>query len=712
MDIPFAPMKILARLFALVISLGLSAQAFAAATILPPAVTCFTANAPSSGGTLGPIFSLGSISGGSSYVNGTYTNVPLTGGSGFGAQATIVVSGNAVSSVSISKTGSHYATGDSLSAATSTIGGGSGSGFSVPVNIVSTTGTGQIGLLGTIVGGSGGANGTYGGVPLTGGSGSGASATFTVSGGAVTAVAIQNPGKQYVVGDTLSAASGNIGGVSGFSVQISSLTINNSLAGGQVYFYYPGTNSFKPTWFNAAATSQYQNSNPVTLDLNGCAVIFGTGTYREILQDANGDTIWDQLTTDTSANNSTYWAGLATGTPNAITVTDPGFNGTDGSIIQFIPLYSNTSSATLDPSGYGVYPIVKDTANGAVALTGEEIIANSPSNVVSVLFSATQQNFHILNLINQAQVAAPTPTPGGYLNLVGVANGGPIQGSNDITAATTVYYSPYRGNQVPIWNGTSFTTFTFSELQLALSASAQSASTIYDVCIFNNAGSPAMVFGPAWSDSTAGAGSRGTGAGSAQLIYQSGILVNAVQIQANNGSNVYTIPALQCTYVGSVFIDPTAGEVSNYRTWGQSRRWDVWNDYWRVPICMQVGDSTASWSSSDAAIRPSNDNTANSLTAFTGLAEEIINNVFTQRIDSAAGTNDTVIGIGWNSTTAFSGTQGFTTLPNVGSSIYSSYAAAPSLGTNVVTSLEDSGTNSGELWGTQAFMLLRTCYNG
>ena len=64
----------------------------------------------------------------------------------------------------------------------------------------SGTGTGFLGLLGTITAGSGGTSGTYGGVALTGGVGSGATANITVSGGGVTAVAIQNAGKGYAVG--------------------------------------------------------------------------------------------------------------------------------------------------------------------------------------------------------------------------------------------------------------------------------------------------------------------------------------------------------------------------------------------------------------------------------------------------------------------------------------------------------------------------------
>jgi len=49
-------------------------------------------------------------------------------------------------------------------------------------------------------------NGTYTNQALTGGSGSGATATIVVSGGAVTSVTIFNKGTDYVVGDTLSAS--------------------------------------------------------------------------------------------------------------------------------------------------------------------------------------------------------------------------------------------------------------------------------------------------------------------------------------------------------------------------------------------------------------------------------------------------------------------------------------------------------------------------
>lgn len=91
------------------------------------------------GGTWKPyktIATLDTVTGGTGYTNGTYNNVPLTGGSGSGALATIVVASGAVSTVTITYGGEGYADTDDLSAAASTI-GGTGTGFTVPVATLS-----------------------------------------------------------------------------------------------------------------------------------------------------------------------------------------------------------------------------------------------------------------------------------------------------------------------------------------------------------------------------------------------------------------------------------------------------------------------------------------------------------------------------------------------------------------------------------------------
>lgn len=294
----------------------------------------------------------------------------------------------------------------------------------------------MVGSLGSITGGSGGTAGTYGGVSLTGGSGSGATANVTVSGGAVTAVSILNPGTQYVTGDVLSASSGSIGGVTGFSVPVASTAINGSLAGGTVAFYVPNTLTFKQTWQNAGQT--ILNTNPVVLDSNGCAVIYGAGSYRQILKDSLGNTVWDQITTDTSASNSVFWAGIAGGTPNVITITDPGFNGTDGTVINFTAISTNTSAATLNPSGFGAIPILKDTTGGPVSLTGTEIIQNNP---ISVVFRASDNAFHLLNTAIASASGATAPLCGAtHLKITN--NGSTPNTIINLTADQIVMQSP------------------------------------------------------------------------------------------------------------------------------------------------------------------------------------------------------------------------------------------------------------------------------
>jgi len=89
-----------------------------------------------------------------------------------------------------------------------------------PVTIVQ----GGIAGFGTITPGSGYTNGIYEQVPLTGGDGSNATATITVSGGIVTAVTLTNPGYFYVSGNVLSATAAYLGGTgAGFSVPVNNI---------------------------------------------------------------------------------------------------------------------------------------------------------------------------------------------------------------------------------------------------------------------------------------------------------------------------------------------------------------------------------------------------------------------------------------------------------------------------------------------------------
>jgi hypothetical protein len=85
--------------------------------------------------TSSAIQTLGAVTGGSGYADATYTNVPLTGGSGANATATVVVSGGAVTTVTITLRGAGYVIGNTLSASNTNL-GGTGAGFSIPVTAI------------------------------------------------------------------------------------------------------------------------------------------------------------------------------------------------------------------------------------------------------------------------------------------------------------------------------------------------------------------------------------------------------------------------------------------------------------------------------------------------------------------------------------------------------------------------------------------------
>lgn len=81
---------------------------------------------------------------------------------------------------------------------------------------------------GTITPGFGYANGLYSNVPLTGGSGSGATANITIAGNLITKVTIDSPGNFYAVGDILTTSIAYIGGI-GSGFQYTLTAVNNTL---------------------------------------------------------------------------------------------------------------------------------------------------------------------------------------------------------------------------------------------------------------------------------------------------------------------------------------------------------------------------------------------------------------------------------------------------------------------------------------------------
>ena len=282
--------------------------------------------------------------------------------------------------------------------------------------------------------------------------------------------------------------------------------------------------------------------------------------------------------------------------------------------------------------------------------------------------------------------------------------------ASDVTAGTSVYYTPYIGNLAPIWDGTQYVMRTFAELTLSL-ASQHTANNLYDVFLFWNSSVVEIVTGPAWSNSTAGSCSRGTGAGSTELERKNGLWTNKNEITGRNGATTYTIDAYKALYVGTIVIDGTNGQISQHVTWGQSRKPGPWNAYNRGKRILLAGDSTASWNYTTSTFRQSRATAGNTLMTLCGLADEYIDVSFTQfsQITSA---NGAIIGIGKNSTSSTSGQIARNQQPNSGTqelTLTAFFKNLPSIGIHNFNSLEYGvlSTGASNFYGAETDMCRR-----
>jgi cytoskeletal protein CcmA (bactofilin family) len=344
------------------------------------------------------------------------------------------------------------------------------------------------------------------------------------------------------------------------------------------------------------------------------------------------------------------------------------------------------------------------TLNGGAAITG--------GLTVDTLTATTAT---ITNL-TAANIAAPFPQ--GYLTPV--SNTPIITG--DSIAATTVFYTPFQGVWAFIHNGTNIIPYKFSQMVLNLTTS-QAASGIYDIFLAYNSNVPVIGSGPSWAAGTSGsvapgACARGTGVGGAAINRDAttGLWVNTAAIQliynVGSGNNTITVPVGQAIYLGSIYIDATAGQITCHRSYGQSRKWAIWNPYNKTPTVLQAGDPTASWTLTNNAGRASNGASANTAMGFTGLSEEFIDAQFVQNVTSTTGFASLTasIGIGLNSITTFSGQQG---VFGSGSGVFVERSAVanlivlPGLGINAINMMESAGnTTTYTFNGTSVSMLL------
>lgn len=202
--------------------------------------------------------------------------------------------------------------------------------------------------------------------------------------------------------------------------------------------------------------------------------------------------------------------------------------------------------------------------------------------------------------------------PGGRITLTtGVA-----VMTTDVAGATTVYYTPASGRQIPIYDGSEMISTSFSELSQTTtdatkSPAAVAASSIYDLFVWNDNGTIRCTRGPAWTNDTTRA--------SALTLVQ-GTYLNASSI--TNGP-----AASRGTYVGSIrsnassTIDMKFGSAAA----GGGPAWfGIFNNYNRVPGAFWVYDNTGVAWTVGTTLRALNNSNNNRVSILHGLDEDAV----------------------------------------------------------------------------------------
>jgi hypothetical protein len=263
----------------------------------------------------------------------------------------------------------------------------------------------------------------------------------------------------------------------------------------------------------------------------------------------------------------------------------------------------------------------------------------------------------ILNCVNA--LSAPFPASfGGRLTL---QSGVPVMTSSS-TLAQTLYYAPYSGSSVPIYNGAVVQAYPFTSgatdavgLQLSLSDSPNwAANTVFDVFVALNAGSPALCTGPSWTNAT-------TRATAGSIARYNGIWVNssATALACRTSSTVINVPQYQATYVGTIMTDAAQAGAVDYTfggaaSGGSPAVFGVWNYYNRVDVASAVTDNGASYTYTGSFLgwRSARGSQGNRISFVVGLNEDALSVSYITRVGPVVATSYGLIGIGLDSTSS------------------------------------------------------------
>jgi hypothetical protein len=307
------------------------------------------------------------------------------------------------------------------------------------------------------------------------------------------------------------------------------------------------------------------------------------------------------------------------------------------------------------------------TASGTT-LSRDVILASSNSGS-AVSWSAGTK---LVALVTSAAQALPDVSIcQGRLTLT---SGTPVT-TSDVTAATTVYFTPYQGNRIALWNGYSWQVVAFAEL--SLSTTGLTAGKPYDVFAYLSSGA-AAIEALVWTDDT----TRATA-----ITTQDGVAVKSGDATRRLLGTFYTFDDS-----GTVKTCDTAGGVGSGGT--EARRF-LCNKYNRVQRPCFIGDNTNSWSYNSNTWRAANNSSTFRATFVQTDNEQEVSALNCQ---NPGATGNAVVGVGVDTTTGFSGVSGWWNGTSVGPAV-AAYRGYVGVGLHYVTGVENLKTGSSDFYG-------------
>lgn len=417
------------------------------------------------------------------------------------------------------------------------------------------------------------------------------------------------------------------------------------LNGGKLYTYTAGSSTPQTTYTTSAGN--VQNANPIVLGSTGyptsggsvVAIWLTAGvSYKFILENAAGTVLWtrDNISgiNDTTVTIDQWVSGPA---PTYISATSFTLAGDQTTTFHVGRRVKTTNS------GGTIYSTITASAYGALTTV---TVANDSGTLDSGLSAVAYGLISSLNTGMPVGVSGIPIVCSGRLTL---ASATPVM-TSDQAGKTTIYFTPYNGAVIPVYNGTNHVPTPFLELSQATTDSTKSPAAVannsnYDLFVWNDAGTLRCTRGPAWTSDTA----RGTGAGTTELEMVKGLLLNKVAITngpaANRGTYVGTVRSN-----GSAQIDWKLGTAAS----GGGPAWlGVWNMYNRVDVVAQSEDTVASYTYQTATARSMNASTNNRVSFVLGVAEDAIHAERSQFIENSASGDIPGIGISLDSTSSF-----------------------------------------------------------